>query len=105
MRYVNELWIEKTLVNYSGTLAKASDKLREAGAERVYAIVTHGIFSGPAIERIENSKLECVAVTNSMPQIHNTKRCDKIKIIDVSGILAETIRRTHNGESVSIEIN
>jgi ribose-phosphate pyrophosphokinase len=84
-----------------GTLAKASDKLREAGAERVYAIVTHGIFSGPAIDRIDKSKLECVAVTNSMPQIHNTKRSDKIKIIDVSGILAETIRRTHNGESVS----
>jgi ribose-phosphate pyrophosphokinase len=84
-----------------GTLAKAADKLTEAGAEKVYAIVTHGIFSGPAIERIEKSRLECVAVTNSMPQQQNMQKTDKIKIIDVSGILAETIRRTHNGESVS----
>ena len=75
--------------------------MTEAGAEKVYAIVTHGIFSGPAIERIEKSRLECVAVTNSMPQQQNMQKTDKIKIIDVSGILAETIRRTHNGESVS----
>ena len=88
----------------SGTLAKAADKLTEAGAEKVYAIVTHGIFSGPAIERIEKSRLECVAVTNSMPQQQNMQKTDKIKIIDVSGILAETIRRTHNGESVSCQI-
>ena len=88
-------------MSISGTLAKAADKLTEAGAEKVYAIVTHGIFSGPAIERIEKSRLECVAVTNSMPQQQNMQKTDKIKIIDVSGILAETIRRTHNGESVS----
>ena len=85
---------------FSGTLAKAADKLLEAGAGKVYAIVTHGIFSGPAIERINNSNIEVVAVTNSMPQLSNQKKCKKIKIIDVSGILAETIRRTHNGESV-----
>ena len=88
---------------FLGTLAKAADKLTEAGAEKVYAIVTHGIFSGPAIERIEKSRLECVAVTNSMPQQQNMQKTDKIKIIDVSGILAETIRRTHNGESVSTQ--
>ena len=72
----------------------------EAGAQEVYAIVTHGIFSGPALERISKSKIKCVAITNSMPQSHNRGKCDKIEIIDVSGILAETIRRTHNGESV-----
>ena len=94
--YTRKMWI-------SGTLAKAADKLTEAGAEKVYAIVTHGIFSGPAIERIEKSRLECVAVTNSMPQQQNMQKTDKIKIIDVSGILAETIRRTHNGESVSFK--
>ena len=63
--------------------------------------MTHGIFSGPALERISKSKIKCVAITNSMPQSHNRGKCDKIEIIDVSGILAETIRRTHNGESVS----
>jgi len=84
-----------------GTLTKAADKLIEAGAQEVYAIVTHGIFSGPALERISKSKIKCVAITNSMPQSHNKGQCDKIEIIDCSGILAETIRRTHNGESVS----
>ena len=87
---------------YLGTLTKAADKLIEAGAQEVYAIVTHGIFSGPALERISKSKIKCVAITNSMPQSHNRGKCDKIEIIDVSGILAETIRRTHNGESVRI---
>ena len=81
-------------------MTKAADKLLEAGATKVYAIVTHGIFSGPAIDRINKSNLEIVAVTNSMPQRNHMENCAKIKIIDVSGILAETIRRTHNGESV-----
>ena len=74
----------------------------EAGATEVYAIVTHGIFSGPAVERIKKAQLKAVAVTNSMPQKCHVAATDKIKIIDISGILAETIRRTHNGESVSI---
>lgn len=84
-----------------GTMSKAADKLIEAGAVKVYAIVTHGIFSGPAIDRINKSNLEVVAVTNSMPQRVHMEATNKIKIIDISGILAETIRRTHNGESVS----
>jgi len=84
-----------------GTLVKAADKLLEAGATEVYAIVTHGIFSGPAVERIKKAQLKAVAVTNSMPQKCHVAATDKIKIIDISGILAETIRRTHNGESVS----
>lgn len=84
-----------------GTMTKAADKLIEAGAVKVYAIVTHGIFSGPAIERINKSNIEIVAVTNSMPQKAHMEKCKKLKIIDVSGILGETIRRTHNGESVS----
>ena len=88
------------IFTFLGTLTKAADKLIEAGAQEVYAIVTHGIFSGPALERISKSKIKCVAITNSMPQSHNRGKCDKIEIIDVSGILAETIRRTHNGESV-----
>jgi len=84
-----------------GTLVKAADKLLEAGATEVYAIVTHGIFSGPAVDRIKKAQLKAVAVTNSMPQKSHVEATDKIKIIDISGILAETIRRTHNGESVS----
>jgi ribose-phosphate pyrophosphokinase len=85
---------------FLGTLKMAADKLIESGATEVYAIVTHGIFSRDAIDKINSSKIKFIAVTNSMPQEKAMKQSNKVKIIDISGILAETIRRTHNGESV-----
>ncbi|EFO98116.1 hypothetical protein CRE_15397 [Caenorhabditis remanei] len=84
-----------------GTICMAADKLVEAGAEKVYAFCVHGVFSGPALTRLNASKFEAVVVTNTMPQEENMKMCSKIQCIDISMILAEAIRRTHNGESVS----
>lgn len=84
-----------------GTICHAADKLISAGATKVYAILTHGIFSGPAITRINNACFEAVVVTNTIPQEEKMKHCPKIQVIDISMILAEAIRRTHNGESVS----
>ncbi|KAL1782938.1 ribose-phosphate pyrophosphokinase 1 [Sigmodon hispidus] len=84
-----------------GTICHAADKLLSAGATRVYAILTHEIFSGPAISRINNACFEAVVVTNTIPQEDKMKHCSKIQVIDISMILAEAIRRTHNGESVS----
>ncbi|XP_056011882.1 ribose-phosphate pyrophosphokinase 2 isoform X1 [Ostrea edulis] len=84
-----------------GTFCHAAEKLTEAGASKVYAICTHGIFSGPAISRINNSVFEAVVVTNTIPQEERMKSAPKIKCIDISIILAEAVRRTHNGESVS----
>uniref|UniRef100_A0AAZ3P2R8 ribose-phosphate diphosphokinase n=1 Tax=Oncorhynchus tshawytscha TaxID=74940 RepID=A0AAZ3P2R8_ONCTS len=84
-----------------GTICHAADKLVSAGATKVYAILTHGIFSGPAITRINNACFEAVVVTNTIPQEDKMKHCSKIQVIDISMILAEAIRRTHNGESVS----
>uniref|UniRef100_A0A803Y9H8 Ribose-phosphate pyrophosphokinase 2 n=1 Tax=Meleagris gallopavo TaxID=9103 RepID=A0A803Y9H8_MELGA len=84
-----------------GTICHAADKLVSAGATKVYAILTHGIFSGPAISRINNAAFEAVVVTNTIPQEEKMKHCPKIQFIDISMILAEAIRRTHNGESVS----
>uniref|UniRef100_A0A8C0JPT5 ribose-phosphate diphosphokinase n=1 Tax=Canis lupus dingo TaxID=286419 RepID=A0A8C0JPT5_CANLU len=84
-----------------GTICHAADKLLSAGATKVYAILTHGIFSGPAISRINNAAFEAVVVTNTIPQEDKMKHCPKIQVIDISMILAEAIRRTHNGESVS----
>lgn len=84
-----------------GTVCHAAEKLMEAGAIRVYAILTHGIFSGPAITRINNACFEAVVVTNTIPQDGHMKDCSKIQTIDVSMIFAEAICRTHNGESVS----
>merc|ERR1711962_373957 len=84
-----------------GTLCLAADKLLEAGATKIYAILTHGIFSGPALQRINNACFEAVVVTNTIPQDLAMKNCDKIRCIDISMMFAEAVRRTHNGESVS----
>ncbi|XP_011641894.2 ribose-phosphate pyrophosphokinase 1 isoform X1 [Pogonomyrmex barbatus] len=84
-----------------GTICHAAEKLLEAGATKVYAILTHGIFSGPAINRINNACFEAVVVTNTIPQDGHMKDCPKIQCIDVSMMFAEAVRRTHNGESVS----
>ncbi|PAA47348.1 hypothetical protein BOX15_Mlig021117g2 [Macrostomum lignano] len=84
-----------------GTICHAAEKLQEAGASRVYAICVHGILSGAAIDRINRSIFEAVVVTNTISQENNMRNCSKIQCIDVSMMLGEAIRRTHNGESVS----
>jgi len=88
-----------------GTICHAADKLLEAGASKVYAILTHGIFSGPAVSRINEAGFDAVVVTNTIPQDEHMRDSSKIKLIDISNILAEAIRRTHNGESVSFLFN
>jgi ribose-phosphate pyrophosphokinase len=84
-----------------GTLAKAAETLLGNGAQQVIAIVTHGILSGRATEIINNSQLHKVVCTNTVPLEGKEEKCDKLETIDVSGVLAESIRRLHNGESVS----
>jgi len=84
-----------------GTMKLAVQKLIEAGASEVHCIFTHGIFSGPAVTRLMESGMEAAVVTNTIPQEDKMAQCPKIKVIDISPILAEAIRRTHNGESVS----
>ncbi|CCH62809.1 hypothetical protein TBLA_0I01500 [Henningerozyma blattae CBS 6284] len=84
-----------------GTLAKAADVLLENKARSVIAIVTHGILSGNAIKNINNSKLDRVVCTNTVPFESKMKLCPKLDVIDISGVLAESIRRLHNGESIS----
>ena len=63
-----------------GTICHAAEKLKEAGASKVYAILTHGIFSGPAIQRIEAAPLEALVVTNTIPQEKNMRDCTKIQV-------------------------
>lgn len=85
-----------------GTLVLAAKTLIDNGAISVYAIVTHGILSGSAIEKINNSQLERVVVTNTIPHAEKKLLCSKIDTIDISGVLGECIRRIHHGESVSV---
>lgn len=84
-----------------GTLALAAQHLNEAGATSVIALVTHGILSSNACEKITKSSLSQVVVTNTLPQEEHKAQCDKLKELDISNVLAETIRRSHYGESVS----
>lgn len=83
-----------------GTLGLASRNLLEAGATKVYAFTTHGILSGPALKVIEDSGMEKLVITNTLPQKDKADKCKKIEVIDVAPVLAETIRRSHFGESV-----
>ena len=84
-----------------GTLAKAAETLITNGAREVISIVTHGILSGNAIQNINNSRLSYVAYTNTVPMGHKLRQSAKLKQLDISPVLAEGIRRLHNGESVS----
>lgn len=84
-----------------GTLAAAAKILIDSGASKVYAIVAHGVLSGKAIAVINDSLLEQVVVTNTIPHDEKQAICPKLKTIDISATLSEAIRRTHNGESIS----
>ncbi|KAJ2906274.1 ribose-phosphate pyrophosphokinase 3 [Zalerion maritima] len=84
-----------------GTLAKAAETVKNHGAREVVAIVTHAILSGNAIENLNKSCLSKIVVTNTVPLGVKTETCPKLKVIDVAPTIAEAIRRTHNGESVS----
>jgi ribose-phosphate pyrophosphokinase len=84
-----------------GTLCLAARHLSEAGVSKVYAIVTHGILSGNALETVNDSALEKLIVTNTLPQQTNQAGCKKIEVIDIGVVLGEVIRRSHYGESVS----
>lgn len=84
-----------------GTLALAAKHLLAGGAKSVLALVTHGILSGPALRVLGESEIEKLIVTNSIPQRLHKEGCDKVREIDISHVLAEAVRRSHYGESVS----
>ncbi|RMZ92117.1 hypothetical protein DV736_g597, partial [Chaetothyriales sp. CBS 134916] len=90
------------LADTSNTITRAAKLLKKEGATKVYALVTHGVFSGDAIERINASALDKVVVTNTVDQSEHTKRCPKLEVLDVGHVFAEAIRRVHYGESISV---
>jgi ribose-phosphate pyrophosphokinase len=89
------------LADTSNTITRAAKLLKKEGATHVYALLTHGIFSGDAIARINASALDKVVVTNSVPQDEHCRLCPKLEVLEVGGIFAEAIRRVHHGESIS----
>jgi ribose-phosphate pyrophosphokinase len=89
------------LIDTGGTLVKGVDALLEAGAASVRACATHAVLSGNAVERIQESALEEVVVTNSIPLSPEAARCGKIRVLSVAPLLAAAINSIHEDGSVS----
>ena len=89
------------MIDTAGTLCAAAKALQEQGAVDVYACATHAVLSGPALQRITDSPLKKVFITDTIPTQEKLAKCDTLSSLSVSHLLAEAIRRTHNAESVS----
>lgn len=89
------------MVDTAGTLCSAADMLMEAGALEVHACCSHGVLSGPAIERIENSQIKKLLVTDSIPLRGAALNCGKIQVLSVAELLGEAMKRIHSEDSVS----
>ncbi len=89
------------MVDTSGTLCKAADALKDHGATKVVAYCTHPVLSGPAIQNIEGSNLDSLVVTDTIPLNEKAKSCKSIRQLSMAKLLAESIRRVSNEESIS----
>ncbi len=89
------------MVDTAGTLCKAADALKEHGAASVIAYSTHPVLSGPAIDNIMNSNLDSLVVTDTIPLSDEAKQCPRIRQLSMAKLLAESIRRVSNEESIS----
>jgi ribose-phosphate pyrophosphokinase len=89
------------MIDTAGTLCQAAQALKDKGAGKVHAFATHAVLSGPALERIDNSCLEEVVVTNTIPLLDKLKACKRLRQLSVAELLAEAIRRINGSESVS----
>lgn len=77
------------LADTSNTITRAAKLLKKEGATKVYALLTHGLFSGDAIDKINASALDKVVVTNSVPQEDHKKRCPKLEVLEIGTVFAE----------------
>ncbi|MDO4434146.1 MAG: ribose-phosphate pyrophosphokinase [Alysiella sp.] len=93
------------MIDTANTLCKAASALKERGAERVLAYATHPVFSGEAINRLNASDIDQVVVTDTIPLSESGKQSTRIRQVSIAALLAETIRRISNEESVSYLFN
>jgi ribose-phosphate pyrophosphokinase len=89
------------IIDTAGTLCNAANALKEKGAKAVKAYITHPVLSGPAIERLNESSIDELVVTNSIPLSKEAKKCSKIRVISLANTIAECIKRLNNEESLS----
>ena len=93
------------MIDTANTLCKAASALKERGATRVLAYATHPVFSGEAVSRIASSDIDQVVVTDTIPLSADAQACGRIRQVSIAGLLAETVRRISNEESVSYLFN
>jgi len=93
--------IQDDIIDTAGTVQKAALALKENGASRVLACAVHGVLSGPALDRVKESALEKLIVTNTIPQVGNAGNCDKLEVLSVATLLAKAIQSIHDETSVS----
>jgi len=93
------------LVDTAGTAIQAGKAIMREGAKRVALCSTHGVLSGKAIERITESSLEEIILTDTIPQTQHAADCDKIRVISIANLLGEAIKRIATGESISSLFN
>ncbi len=93
------------IVDTAGTLCRAAQAVMDAGAERVLACCAHGVLSGNALEKIAESAIETLFITDTIAPRPEVTAEKKIKVVSVSGLIAEAIRRTHEEESISSLFN
>jgi ribose-phosphate pyrophosphokinase len=89
------------IIDTAGTMCKAAEAVMEAGASRVLACSAHGVLSGPAMERISESALDVLFITDTIAPRPDVLAEKRIKVVTVAGLIAEAIRRTHEEESIS----
>lgn len=89
------------IIDTAGTIVKAASVLKSFGAKKVYGCATHGVLSGPALDRIHNSELEKFVITDTIP-LSDEAKIDKIEVVSVAPLFAEAIKRINSNESVSI---
>lgn len=89
------------MVDTSGTLVEAAGAIMKNGAREIHASCCHAVLSGPAIERIEDSDLKTLVVTDTIPLKDNARACDKIKVLSISELIGEAIIRSFKGDSVT----
>ncbi len=89
------------MIDTAGTLCNAAKAVMDHGAAEVFAGATHGVLSGPAIDRINESVLSKVWVTNTIPQQDKQARCSKLEVLNIANLVGEAIKRIHHGDSIS----
>lgn len=89
------------IIDTAGTLAKTVELIHAKGAERIMAVGIHGVLSGPALQRLEESPIETILITNTIPVDDKLSRCHKLRSLSVAPLLGEAIRRIHENSSVS----